>query len=260
MFIFFALVLYSKNRRRWKRALAYIWVAGLLAMGSLMKGGFWNLISVESSRWGGLPLTLMLSFFGLIGAYPLGVVLALARRSRLPALKAVSVGYIEMVRGVPLISVLFMSSVVFPLFLPRGITINSILRAQVAFILFFAAYIAEVVRGGLQAVPHGQYEAADSLGLNYAQTMRLVILPQALKIVIPPTVNILITAFKDTSLVVIIALYDLLMTTKTVISNPQWMPFSVEAYIFAALIYFVFSFSMSRYSQKLEKELSVGTE
>jgi len=258
LLLFFVLLFLSKNRKQWKKSLIYAWGIGLFVMGFFMKGGFLGLSSVESSKWGGLPLTLMLSFFGLTAAYPLGVILALARRSQMPVVRSACVVYIELIRGVPLISMLFMSSVVFPLFLPRGITINSILRAQIAFILFFAAYIAEVVRGGLQAMPQGQYEAADSLGLNYVQTMRLIILPQALKMVIPPTVNILITAFKDTSLVVIIALYDVLMTTKTVISNPLWMPFSIEAYIFVALIYFVFSFSMSNYSQRLEKELSTG--
>ena len=166
--------------------------------------------------------------------------------------------YIELIRGVPLISLLFMSSVVFPLFLPEGVTINKILRAQVAIILFTAAYIAEVVRGGLQGIASGQYEAADSLGLNYVLTMRLIILPQALKIVIPPSVSILISAFKDTSLVVIIALFDLLRTTQTVLNNPEWMGFSAEAYIFIAIIYFFCCFAMSNYSRKLEKELETG--
>jgi general L-amino acid transport system permease protein len=151
-----------------------------------------------------------------------------------------------------------MSSVMFPLFLPEGITINNILRAQVAIILFTAAYIAEVVRGGLQAINRGQYEAAESLGLNYYQTMRLIILPQALKIVIPPTVGILISAFKDTSLVVIIGLYDLLKTTQSTLSDPKWMGFSVEAYIFIAIIYFAGCFSMSNFSRRLEQELHTG--
>jgi general L-amino acid transport system permease protein len=173
-------------------------------------------------------------------------------------IKSLCVIYIELIRGVPLISLLFMSSVVFPLFLPEGVTLNKILRAQVAIILFTAAYIAEVVRGGLQAIPRGQYEAAESMGLNYWQTMRLVILPQALKIVIPPSVSILISAFKDTSLVVIIALYDLLKTTKSVLSAPEWMGFSAEAYLFVALVYFVCCFFMSNYSRRLERELDTS--
>ncbi|MEW6377792.1 MAG: amino acid ABC transporter permease, partial [Thermodesulfobacteriota bacterium] len=164
----------------------------------------------------------------------------------------------ELIRGVPLISLLFMSSIIFPLFLPEGININKILRAQAAIILFTAAYIAEVVRGGLQGMSRGQYEAAESIGLNYYLTMRLVILPQALKIVIPPTVSILISAFKDTSLVVIIALFDLLKTTQSVLSNPEWMGFSREAYVVIAILYFLGCFSMSNYSRKLERELSRG--
>ena len=166
------------------------------------------------------------------------------------------VTYIELIRGVPLISLLFMGSIILPLFLPEGITIGKILRAQVAIILFTAAYIAEVVRGGLQAMPRGQYEAAESMGLNYFLTMRLIILPQALKIVIPPTVSILISAFKDTSLVVIIALFDLLKTTQTALVNPEWMGFSREAYIFIAILYFLGCFSMANYSRRLEKELN----
>lgn len=258
MILLVGLLYYSQNRNHWKKSLAYLWILGLFIMGLLMKGGLFGLTSVESTQWGGLPLTLILSVFGLTAAYPLGVVLALGRQSKMPAIKIICVGYIELIRGVPLITLLFMSSVVFPLFLPEGITVNKILRAQVAIILFTAAYIAEVVRGGLQGISLGQYEAAESLGLNYYQTMRLVILPQALKIVIPPTVSILISAFKDTSLVVIIALYDLLKTTQSVLSDPQWMGFSTEAYIFIALIYFVCCFSMSNYSRRLEKELHTG--
>ncbi|MDM8544278.1 amino acid ABC transporter permease [Desulfococcaceae bacterium HSG9] len=256
MLILIALLFYSRDRKRWKKSLGYTWVAALIIMGLLMKGGLFGLESVESSKWGGLPLTLLLSVFGLTAAYPLGVVLALGRRSRMPAIKTLCVIYIEMIRGVPLISLLFMSSVVFPLFLPEGVTVNKILRAQVAIILFTAAYVAEVVRGGLQAIPKGQYEAAEAIGLNYVQTMRLIVLPQALKIMIPPTVSVLISAFKDTSLVVIIALYDLLKTTQSVLSDPKWMGFSAEAYIFIAFVYFICCFFMSDYSRRLEKELA----
>lgn len=258
MIILFVLLFFSQNRKHWKKPLAYAWIAGLFAMGLLLRGGLFGLDPVESTQWGGLPLTLLLSVFGLTAAYPLGVVLALGRQSKMRAVKTLCIVYIELIRGVPLISLLFMSSIIFPLFLPEGLTINKILRAQVAIILFTAAYIAEVVRGGLQAMSRGQYEAAGSIGLNYYQTMRLVILPQALKIVIPPTVSQLISAFKDTSLVVIIALYDLLKTTQTVLSNPEWMGFSREAYVFVAILYFLGCFSMSNYSRKLEKELSRG--
>ena len=258
MLILFALLFYSRDRKHWTGHLGYFWIIGLAVMGFLMKGGLFGLPSVESSKWGGLPLTLLLSVFGLTAAYPLGVALALGRQSRMRVIKMLCVVYIELIRGVPLISLLFMGSIIFPLFLPEGITINKILRAQVAIILFTAAYIAEVVRGGLQAMAKGQYEAAESIGLNYFLTMRLVILPQALKIVIPPTVSILISAFKDTSLVVIIALFDLLKTSQTVLSNPEWMGFSRETYFFVAILYFLGCFSMANYSRKLERELSRG--
>lgn len=253
-----ALLYYSQDRKHWKKSLGYTWLTGLFVMGLLLKGGLFGLEFVETDKWGGLPLTLLLSVFGLAAAYPIGIVLALGRQSEMPIIKSFCVIYIELVRGVPLISLLFMSSVVFPLFLPEGMVVDKILRAQVAIIIFTAAYVAEVVRGGLQGVDRGHYEAAEALGLNYFQTMRLVILPQALKIVIPPSVSVLISAFKDTSLVVIIALYDLLKTTQTTLTEPQWMGYSSEAYIFVASIYFVCCFAMSNYSRRLEKELDTG--
>lgn len=255
MMMLFTLLLVSRNRKWWSKYLAFTWIAGLVIMGLLMKGGVPGLKPIESSQWGGLPLTLILSVFGLTAAYPLGIFLALGRQSRMPIIKYLTIVYIEMIRGVPLISLLFMSAIIFPLFLPEGITIDKIIRAQVAIIMFTAAYVAEVVRGGLQAIPRGQYEAADSMGLNYWQTMRLIILPQALKIVIPPTVSILISAFKDTSLVVIIALYDILKTTQSTLSNPEWMGFSTEAYLFLSLVYFICCYFMSTWSRKLESEL-----
>lgn len=255
MIILIGMLIYSRDWNKWNRKLGYVWLLALFVMGLLMKGGLFGLVSVESTKWSGLPLTLLLSFFGILVSYPLGVFLALGRQSNMPIIKSLCVVYIEMIRGVPLITMLFMSSVMFPLFLPEGVTIDKVLRAQAAIIFFTAAYIAEVVRGGLQAMDKGQYEAAESLGLNYFQMMRLIILPQALKIVIPPTVGILISAFKDTSLVVIIALYDILNTTKSILTEPEWTGFSTEAYIFVAMIYYVCCFSMSQYSRKIEKEL-----
>ena len=250
------LLFYTRDRNHWTKHLLYAWVIGLVVMGVLMRGGIFGLSSVETTQWGGLPLTLLLSVFGLTVAYPLGVIFALGRQSKMPTIKWMSIIYIELIRGVPLISLLFMGSFIFPLFLPEGVNFPTILRALVAIIIFTAAYIAEVVRGGLQGMSRGQYEAAESIGLNYFLTMRLIILPQALKIVIPPTVQQLISAFKDTSLVVIIALFDLLKTSQTVLSNPEWMGFSREAYIFVAILYFLGCFSMANYSRKLEKELS----
>jgi len=260
MIILVLMLIYSRDWKKWNRRLGYLWLVALFVMGLLMKGGLFGLISVETTKWSGLPLTLLLSFFGILASYPLGVALALGRQSTMPVIKAFSVVYIELIRGVPLITMLFMSSVMFPLFLPEGVTIDKVLRAQVAIIIFTAAYVAEVVRGGLQAMDQGQYEAAESLGLNYFQKMRLIILPQALKIVIPPTVGVLISAFKDTSLVVIIALYDILNTTKSILNVPEWTGFSTEAYIFVASIYFVFCFSMSQYSRYVESELEYKAE
>lgn len=256
--ILLCLVFYSRDLKNWNKSLGLYWGGGLVIMGFLMYGGIFGMPVVETAKWSGLPLTLMLSLFGMVAAYPLGILLALGRQSSMPVIRILSVIYIELIRGVPLISMLFMSSIMFPLFLPEGVNIDKILRAQVAIILFTAAYIAEVVRGGLQAMPKGQYEAAEALGLTYGQTMRLIILPQALKIVIPPTVGILISAFKDTSLVVVIALYDLLKTTQVTLSSPRWMGFSTEAYIFLAVLYFVCCYTMSSFSRKLEKALHRG--
>ncbi len=253
-----AVVVCSGIRRFWNLSLLAIWVVGMGGAALLMFGGVLGLSYVETARWGGLPVTLILSTFGIAFAFPLGVLLALGRRSRMPAIKALSVVYIELIRGVPLVSLLFMSSVMLPLFLPTGVSFDKLLRAQIAIILFAAAYIAETVRGGLQAMPKGQYEGADSLGLSYWQQMRLVVLPQALKIVIPPLVGIFIVLFKDTSLVVIIGIFDLTLAAKVALSDAAWRGFGVEAYVFISLIYFVFCYSMSKYSQALEKRLATG--
>ena len=258
MILLFVLLFFTYYRKFWCKQLVYAWFAGLVIITVLMTGGFLGLERITTMEWGGLPLTLLLTLFGCTAAYPLGVVLALGRQSSMPFVKYLCIIYIELIRGVPLISLLFMATIIFPLFLPEGVTINKILRAQAAIIFFWAAYIAEVVRGGLQGMPKGQYEAADSMGLNYYLTMRLIILPQALKMVIPPTVGILVTAFKDTSLVVIIALYDILKTSQSVVSKPEWMGFSSEVYLFLAILYFIGCFSMSSFSRKLEKDLDTG--
>ena len=254
------LVLYTLSalRRFWRPALALVWLAGLVLVGVLMWGGVFGLRYVENERWGGLMLTLLLATFGLAIAFPLAILLALGRRSDMPLVRGFCVGYIELVRGVPLISLLFMASVMLPLFLPAGVSVDKLLRAQVAMILFAAAYLAEVVRGGLQALPHGQYEAADALGLGYWRKTALVVLPQALRISIPPLVNTFIGFFKDTSLVVIIGLFDLLTSIKVSLQEPAWSGFGVEAYLFASVVYFAFCYTMSRYSLGLERDLGVG--
>ena len=256
--LFFSLIWYSKERHRWGKRLIKPWLVGIPLIALLMQGNFLGLSHVESSLWGGLQLTLLLSFVGLIFSYPLGILLALGRQSRLPFMRWICVSYIELIRGVPLISLLFMSSVMFPFLLPDGVSLDKLLRAQVAIIMFISAYMAEVVRGGLAAINKGQYEAADALALNTWQKTRFIILPQALKIVIPPTVNTMMGMFKDTSLVAIIGLFDLLLTTKTALTDSNWQGFSVEAYLFVALIYFVLCFSVGRYTRGLEKDLSTS--
>ncbi|TAN44144.1 MAG: amino acid ABC transporter permease [Rhodospirillales bacterium] len=258
MALFLAAIALSCDPRFWNRRIVYVWGTALPVCGILMWGGILGLSLVTNDKWGGLPLTLILATLGIVLAFPLAVLLALGRRSDMPAIRAICVGYIETVRGVPLVSVLFMASIMFPLFLPEGMTIDKLLRAQLGIMLFTAAYLAEAVRGGLQALPKGQYEAADALGLSYWQKMGLIILPQALRLVIPPIVNQFISCFKDTSLVIIIGLYDLLTTAKTALADPLWRPFYIESYVFAAFIYFLFCFFMSRYSQYLERRLNAG--
>ncbi|MBK8908069.1 MAG: amino acid ABC transporter permease [Rhodospirillales bacterium] len=256
--LFIAALVVSSNPVSWRWWLAALWAVVVIVCAILMWGGVFGLTYVDNTQWGGVPLTLILSVVGITVSFPLAVLLALGRRSDLPLIRAVSIGFIELVRGVPLISVLFMASVMFPLFLPEGMSVDKLLRAQVGIILFTAAYLAEAIRGGLQSVPRGQFEAADALGLGYWKKTFLVILPQALKVSIPPIVNQFISMFKDTSLVIIIGLFDLMMTTKTALTDPPWRPFYVEAYLFAALIYWAFCFFMSRYSQFLERRLETG--
>ncbi len=217
-----------------------------------------GLEAVKTHKWGGAFLTVLLGLIGIIFALPLGIVLALGRRSKLPVVKALSIMFIEFWRGIPLITVLFFAAVMFPLFVPQGVEIDNLLRCIVGLTIFGGAYMAEVVRGGLQALPKGQYEAAQSIGLGYWRMMSLVIMPQALRIVIPGIVNTFIGLFKDTTLVSIISLMDLLLTVFTSMSNPDWMGFPFEGYIFTALCFFVFCFGLSRYSLSVEKKLMVS--
>ena len=223
----------------------------------LLHGGL-GLEVVPTSRWGGLMLTLVIAAVGIAGALPLGILLALGRRSDMPAIRVICVTFIEFWRGVPLITVLFMSSVMLPLFLPEGLSFDKLLRALIGVILFQSAYIAEVVRGGLQAIPKGQYEAAAAMGLGYWRMMGLVVLPQALKLVIPGIVNTFIALFKDTSLVIIIGLFDLLNSIKQATTDPAWLGMATEGYVFAALVFWIFCFGMSRYSMRLERKLDTG--
>ena len=254
-----ALLMASCMRAFWKPWLALLWGVVLGVFFALMKGGVLGLLPVETDRWGGLPLTIMLATLSIAFAFPLSVAVALGRRSTMPAIKTICVLYVELIRGVPLISVLFMASFMFPLFMPPGTSIDVLLRVLVGITLFAAAYMAEIVRGGLQAIPKGQQEAADTLGLSYWQAQRKIILPQALALVVPGVMNNFISIFKDTSLVTIVSLYELTGAMGLALnSDSNWRPFKIEAYLFIAAIYFAFCFSMSRYSLWIEKQLSLS--
>jgi general L-amino acid transport system permease protein len=223
----------------------------------LLHGGF-GLRTVDTNLWGGLMLTLVLAVVGIAVALPFGILLALGRRSHMPIISSLSTVYIEFWRAVPLITVLFMASVMLPLFVAGEVEFDKLLRALIGIIMFQSAYVAEVVRGGLQAIPKGQYEAGDALGLSYWKVMGLIIMPQALKITIPSLVNTFISLFKDTSLVLIIGLFDLLAISKVALADPDWLGYSTEAYVFIALIFWMFCFGMSRYSIYLERKLHTG--
>ena len=222
----------------------------------LISGGDFGLVYVESAAWGGLSLTFIISAFAILFCFPIGVFLALGRRSSLPAIKYISVGFIELWRGVPLITVLFMSAVMFPMFLPDGTFIDKLIRVLIAITLFEAAYMAEVVRGGLQALPKGQYEAAKSLGMGYWKINVFIILPQALKLVIPGIANTFLALVKDTPLIFVVGLLELAGMIGLAKTNPKWLGMAMEGYVFAGLVFWVICYAMSRYSQNLEKKLS----
>jgi general L-amino acid transport system permease protein len=252
-----AMLVASCTRPFWKPWLAALWAVVLVIFMVLMYGNTLGLDKVETDRWGGLPLTILLAALSTVMAFPIALVVALGRRSDLPAIRACCTIYVELVRGVPLISVLFMASFMFPLFMPQGLTIDVLIRVLVGITLFAAAYLAEVIRGGLQAVPKGQVEAAATLGLSYWQTQRKIVLPQALAMVVPSIVNSFISIFKDTSLVSIVSLYDLTGALDMAINaDANWKPFKLQGYLFIALIYFLFCFAMSRYSRWVERQLN----
>ena len=222
----------------------------------LLSGGSFGLTYVETAAWGGLSLTFIISALAILFCFPIGVILALGRRSSLPAIRYISVGFIELWRGVPLITVLFMAAVMFPMFLPDGTFIDKLIRVLIAITLFEAAYMAEVVRGGLQALPKGQYEAAKSLGMGYWRMNALIILPQALKLVIPGIANTLLALVKDTPLIFVVGLMELAGMIGLAKTNPKWLGMAMEGYVFAGLVFWVICYAMSRYSQNLEKKLS----
>lgn len=253
MALLLALVVASTRPRWWGWRLAATWLAVLAAFGALMGGGLPGLPRVTEDQWGGLPVTLILSTLGLGAGFPLAIGLALARSARRPTVgKALAVAFIELVRSVPLLAVLFLASVMIPLFLPPGLDLPKLLRVFVAFALFSAAYMAEVLRGGLLALPPGQVEAATALGLRPWQTLRSVVLPQVLTMVMPALVNIVIAFFKATSIVVVVGIFDLMTAAKRAVADPQWQGFGSEIYLFVGALYFVFCHALSRYGRTLD--------
>jgi general L-amino acid transport system permease protein len=245
---------WSLRGARW---LAVGWIAALAVFFLLMLGGVFGLSVVGTERWGGLPLTVILTLIGIGASAPIGVLLALARRSKLPLLRSLATAYVELVRGVPLLTVLFVATFVFPLVLPPGWRIDPFWRVTIGLVLFQAAYMAETVRGGLQTLPRGQLEAGTSLGLRYWQLQRAVVMPQALVAVIPAFVNNLLSTFMDTSLVTVVSMYDLTGALRLALGDPRWRDFFIEGYLFIAAVYFFGSFAMSRYSQWLERRLKI---
>ena len=280
--VFMALLLtmigLTVNTRFWGWPLWFAWVIAIPVMFFLMQGGpvvlgFWGLGPipgftiaeiptglplVETDKWGGLPVTLIIATVGIVLSFPLAILLALGRQSDLPIVKTICVVFIEVIRGVPLISILFMASLMIPLFLPDGVNFNKLMRALTAFTLFSAAYVAEVIRGGLQALPKGQFEAADAMGMSYWQKTGLIVLPQALKLVIPPTMNTFIGLFKDTTLIIIISMFDFLGAIRLASNDPLWRPYYVEGLVFAAIIYFIMCYAMASYSRHLERKLDTS--
>lgn len=252
------------NPQALKKSVVAGWIISLPILVLLTRGftdtdGAGVMAIVGTNLWGGLLLTFLLTVVANIFSFPLGLFLALGRRSELPIIRWFSIGYIELVRGVPLITILFMAQLMLPLFLPGGVDVDRVLRAMVGMTLFSAAYLAENVRGGLQAIPKGQFEAAHALGLSGAKTMIFVILPQALRLIIPILVGQFISVFKDTALVAIVGLFDLLGIARTVLSQPEFIGLHREVYAFVSLLYWVLSYAMSYISQRLETSLGIGT-
>ena len=255
------LVVHFLPSRRWKRGVLIAWLLSPVVIYILLYGKLWRLQVlpvVDTNLWGGLLLTFVFTIVGIVVSMPIGILLALGRRSELPAVRWFSVAFIEVVRGVPLITVLFFAAIMLPLFLPQNLRIDLLWRIMIGIILFSAAYNAENVRGGLQAVPPGQAEAAKALGMKGWMITTFIVMPQALRVVIPATVSQFISLFKDTSLVGIAGLLELLFIGKTVLAQPAWLGLQQEVYAFVAIIYFIFSYAMSYASLKLEAALGVG--
>jgi len=252
-----ALILHKRLRTPLQKRLLFIntLLYPIVAF-ALMHGGFFGLPVVETRFWGGLFLTLVIAVVGIVTSFPLGLLLALGRQSSLKIIRLFCIGFIELWRGIPLITVLFMASVMFPLFMPQGVNVDSLLRVLVGVSLFAAAYMAEIIRGGLQAIPKGQYEAAKATGLNYWQSMFIIILPQAITLVIPGIVSAFISLIKETTLVYIIGMFDFLGIVQFTASNSEWIRYTKEGYIFVGLVFWIICYSLSHYSRTLEKKPS----
>ncbi|MDX2221710.1 MAG: amino acid ABC transporter permease [Rhodospirillaceae bacterium] len=248
-----ALLVVSARSQWWGWSLVVAWGVVILATFALMSGGVLGLVYVPTASWGGLPVTLILTVVAIGIAMPVSILLALARRSELTVIRWMCVGVIEVIRGLPLLTLLFVASIMLPLFLPESLVPDKFVRALVALTLFAAAYLSEVVRGGLQAVPRGQYEAARALGLGYWRTQRYIVLPQALQIVIPALANTVIVMIKNTSLVLVVGLFDLISSGKAALADPDWNSPAAEVYLFIGAIYFVLAFGFARFADSLER-------
>jgi general L-amino acid transport system permease protein len=252
----FALTLWTLPQRNWTRATLFAWIAGIGFGLMLMGGEMLGLQPVPTSAWGGLPVTLVVTVVSLAAGFPLAVLLALGRRSQLPVVRMLCGGFIELMRALPLLSLLFIAALMLPLMLPEGVTIDKLLRAIAAMTLASAAYLAEIIRGGLQGVGKGQEEAARALGLRWSQSIRHIVLPQAIRKVIPPLTSTVVVVVKNTSLVLVVGLFDLMSAGRAAIADPEWPAPFAETYIFIASIYFIICFGISQYSRWLERQMA----
>lgn len=246
------LLVYSVRPSAWSKRLAWLWGGALISSWWLMGGGF-GLTVVESDLWGGLPVTLILTVVAIGFGFPTGILLALARRSKLPVISLLATLFIEMTRALPLLSILFIASIMLPLMLPEELLPDKFFRALIALYLFASAYLSEVIRGGLQAIPKGQFEAGEAVGLSFAQLNAKIILPQAITVVIPALTNTIIVMIKNTSLVLVVGLFDLISSGKAALADPAWSSPSVETYLFITLIYFLLCFGFSRFADRMEQ-------
>lgn len=256
--VFTGLTLWTMPTANWTKRTLGLWIVATIAGLVLMGGGVLGLREIPTSAWGGLPITIMLTVLSLGIGFPFAVLLALGRQSRMPVIRMLSIGFIEVIRGLPLLSMLFVASLLLPIMLPEAITIDNLFRALVALCFYAAAYLAEVIRGGLQAIPRGQGEAAHALGLSRIQCLRLIILPQAIGKVIPPLTNTAVVVVKNTSLVLVVGLFDLLSSGRAALSDPNWAAPYAETYLFISMVYFAICFGISRYSLFLERKMNAG--